>query len=500
MARIDRRTAFIAAIALSATPFLAPAAYAAQAPRLFPANGARDINPDTQIVLTFKDAPKIGTTGKVQIFDTADGKLVDTLDLSIPPSPRPTGRLATEDGSTKAPRPPEPAGPDNPAFQHDLIGGAWFHFFPVIVRDKSATIQPHHNRLTYGRTYRVKIDPEVLTSGDEAPSALEWTFTTKASPPKPTASRVVVSADGKGDFNTVQGAIDFAPDKPEQPLTIFIRNGLYEEIVHMKGKSNLILRGESRDKVVVGYANNSAFNRIRPAFTVTESDDIQLSTFTIQNYFIGQAEALLLRGERNIVDRMTLNGSGDAFTTYGSIYMVDSKLTGDGDTILAYASLYCLRCEIHSVGPFTWTRTPKGKHGNVFVDSSFIYTDKPLPWSITPANPSGTRTPGVLARLPRNGPPGSSYGNFPHAEMVLIDSRTDGLPPEGWGPVEDRATFDWSNLRLMEFNTRDLAGRPIDLTRRHPAVRILTLPKDAGLIEQYRQPAFVLDGWKPAVR
>jgi pectin methylesterase-like acyl-CoA thioesterase len=176
-------------------------------------------------------------------------------------------------------------------------------------------------------------------------------------------------------------------------MTIFIRNGNYEELVYLKGKSNLILRGESRDGVVVGYANNSAFNRIRPTFSVTESSDIQLSTF------IGQAEALLMRGERNIVERMTLNGSGDAFTTGGTIYMVDSKLTGDGDTILGYAALYCLRCEIHSVGPFTWTRTPEGSHGNVFVDSTLIYTDKPLPWSINPQNPAGRKAPGVLARL-----------------------------------------------------------------------------------------------------
>ena len=37
---------------------------------------------------------------------------------------------------------------------------------------------------------------------------------------------------------------------------------------------------------------------------------------------------------------------------------VPNEIRGDGDTILGYAALFCLRCEIHSVGPFTWTRTP----------------------------------------------------------------------------------------------------------------------------------------------
>src|SRR5262249_50398738 len=158
------------------------------------------------------------------------------------------------------------------------------------------------------------------------------TFSTKKAPPKADARKVTVSADGKGDFSTVQGAIDWAPAKSAQRVTIAIRPGDYEEIVYLKDKDNLTIRGEDRETTVVGYPNNSAFNRIRPAFTVTEANGIQLSSFTIRNYFIGQAEALLMRGEHNIVDHMTLNGSGDAMTTYGSIYMVDSKLTGDGDT------------------------------------------------------------------------------------------------------------------------------------------------------------------------
>lgn len=488
------RTILLLSAALLATPAVA-------APDLFPASGARNVNPDTRLVLTFDTAPTVGSAGKIQILDAADNSVVDTLDLSVPASPVPDGRPKSATGETKAPAPPKPAGPDNPAFQANQVGGAWFHFFPVMTKGKTATVFPHNGALKYGKTYVVKLDPRVLTTADGEPleAGKTWTFTTKAAPPKADASRVVVSADGKGDFNTVQGAIDFAPAASTKPLTVFIRNGDYPEIVFLKGKSNLTLRGESREGVVVHYPNNSAFNRIRPAFTVTEANDIQLSTFTIRNDFIGQAEALLMRGERNIVDRMTLNGSGDAFTTYGSIYMVDSTLTGDGDTILAYAALYCLRCTIKSVGPFTWTRTPKGQHGNVFIDSTFLYDDRPLPWSITPANPEGRKTPGVLARLPRNGAAATSYANFPFAEMVLIDSRTDGVPEEGWGPIEDPATFDWSTLRLMEVGTKDLQGKPIDLTKRHPAVRRLDATKDAALIGQYRDPAFVL-GWKPVVR
>jgi hypothetical protein len=53
---------------------------------------------------------------------------------------------------------------------------------------------------------------------------------------------------------------------------------------------------------------------------------------------------------------------------------------------------------------------------------------------------------------------------------------------------------------VWEFNTRDLKGRPIDLSQRHPAMRALTLEKDAQTISDYRRPEFVLGGWKPVVR
>ena len=482
----------------------APVAVHARPPRVYPADGARNVNPDAHLVLSFDGAPQVGSSGTIRIYDAADRKLVDTLDLAVPASPNPAGRVVGADGSTKAPRPPAPAGPANPAYQATRVGGSWFHFFPIIVRGNRAIIYPHHGALKYGRRYIVKMDASVLR-----PPAGEfhgfgsdrgWTFSTKAAAPRVASQRLVVSADGTGDFDTVQGAIDFVPDNPSRPVTIFIRDGNYEEIVYINKKSNLVLRGESRDGTVVGYANNSAFNRIRPAFSIVESHNIQLSTFTIRNYFIGQAEALLIRGERNIIDRMTLNGSGDAMTTGGTIYMVDSLLTGDGDTILGYASLFCLRCEIRSVGPFTWTRTPQGIHGNVFIDSTFIHVDRPLPWSITAANPDGTKTEGVLARLPRNGRAGTPYANFPFAEMVLIDSRTKGIPAIGWGPIEPQPDLDWSNLRLWEFNTMDLQGRPIDLSQRHPVVRRLKLPDDAALIARYRDPAFVLGGWVPKVR
>jgi pectinesterase len=505
LGRFARRAVLAAGLAtLAACTLDTPQAVPTDAaPVRFPANNAKNVNPDTHLALTFASPPTIGTSGLIRIYDAADNTLVDTLDMSVSTSPNPLGRSAA---STEAERQAQGASTKMADYQVTTIGGTDFHFFPIIVRGNAATIYPHNGKLTYGKTYIVKMDAGVLKPVGNASGFTDWTFTTKAAPPKSDATRLVVAADGSGDFNTVQGAIDFAPAKPARRIEIFIKDGTYEELVFMRGKSDLTFRGEDREKVVVTYPNNSAFNpprggpSRRPAFSIYESTGIQLSTFTIRNTFIGQAEALLVRGQHIVLDRMTLNGSGDALTTYGTIYMADSKLTGDGDTILGYAALFCLRCEVHSVGPFTWTRTPQGSHGNVFVDSTFIAVDKPLPWTVNPDGTGGRTSSKVLARLPRNGPVDAPGANFPYAEMVLINAKTDGVPPEGWGPVQEPPDFDSSNVRFMEHNTRDIQGRPVDISQRHPIVRQLTLPKDAETIANYSKPEFVLGGWKPVVQ
>src|SRR5580704_17096812 len=60
-----------------------------------PANHATRVNPDTHLVLTFSSALTLGNSGQIRIYDAADHKIVDTLDLSIPAGPDPSHRVST---------------------------------------------------------------------------------------------------------------------------------------------------------------------------------------------------------------------------------------------------------------------------------------------------------------------------------------------------------------------------------------------------------------------
>lgn len=58
------------------------------------------------------------------------------------------------------------------------------------------------------------------------------------------------------------------------------KNGTYEEIVFFRNKSNLSFRAEDREKVQVGYANNSASS----AIPSPNSSPCRRDAETIANY------------------------------------------------------------------------------------------------------------------------------------------------------------------------------------------------------------------------
>jgi pectinesterase len=478
-----------------------------------PGNNAVDVNPDTHLELIFPCRPVLGNKGKIRIFDKADNRMVDSLDLSIPPGPVTPNRNQVP--YTPAPykyvsghftnaniRPGTPSGdalPNPDTFQLTIIGGFTdaFHFYPVIIHDSTATIYTHNNLLEYNKSYYVQIDSGVLNLKDFCfsgiPGKTGWTFTTKRAPPPPNSEQFVVAADGNGDFNTIQGAVDYIPDTNSSRVTIFIKNGMYEEIVYFRNKTNLTFLGEDRDKVTVCYANNEVFNphpsniatnewpgtfpSRRAAFMGDNSSGIYLVNFTIRsiNEKPAQAEGLLLMGEHNIVSNVSIFGSGDALQVNGSVYLVDSRITGYGDNILGRGPAFFDNCELISMaGPHMWIRNTETNHGNVFLNCRFTTI-------------GGVET--VIARAPTN------HGiNYPYCEAVLINCSLEGISPEGWGPVGGET----KNIHFWEYNSRNITdGQPVDVSRRLNVSRQLTMEHDTLIIARYSDPAYVLGGWTP---
>jgi pectinesterase len=510
-----KRTNVIVALFVLCSSLYAQKEYSQQPPSRLPADKAKEVNPDTHLLLTFPGKPTLGNSGQIRIYDAADNRLVDLLDLSIPPGPTtgiqvpavppytttPYKYVAGHftNANTKPGTPSDIALPTPANYQLTIIGGFTdaFHFFPVIIHGTEATIYLHNNLLDYDKTYYVQIDPGVLTLSDSSFSGItgktEWTFTTKKAPPHTDAKWLVVCGDGTGDFSTVQGAIDFIPDRNPYRVTVFIKNGTYEEIVYFRNKTNITFLGEDRDKVIVCYANNEVFNphpsnvatnempgtfpSRRAAFMGDNSNGIHLVNLTVKTTLRGQAEGLLLVGRENIVSNVNVEGSGDALQVNGSVYLTDSRITGDGDIILGRGPAFFDHCELISRGgTYMWIRNTSANHGNVFLNCRFQTI-------------AGRET--EIARAPTN------HGkNYPYCEAVLLNCTLAGVSPEGWGPVGG----DTSNVHYWEYNSTSISdGKPVDVSRRRPFSRQLTKEKDAEVIANYSNPTYVLGGWTPSM-
>ena len=495
-------------ILLLAALFAAAACAPKGVTAFFPERGATLVNPDTHLVLTFPEAPIVGSEGFIRIWDAATGECVDSLDMSLPAGLTTSRQYGPECDYTKVPYdysrdfvptnrntlPGTPSGTAEPTprdMQLTIIGGFTdgFRFHPVIIHDNVATIYPHNNLLEYGHRYYVTIDPGVLTCGEfDGVKKGAWKFSTR--PDGPADPRhLTVAADGSGDFNTVQGALDAVPDFCADTTWITVAPGDYEEIVYVRNKTHVVLRGAGMDETKVHYANNEVFNphpllvktnewpgtfpSRRAAFALDNCSDIVLEDIHIATDLFGQAEGLLINGERIALYRVRITGSGDALQANGTIYMQDSELIGDGDTILGRGSLFAYHSKFFNHGgPFSWVRNVKPAHGDVFVECHFE---------------------GLPNRVADYGRTNTNHGTaYPDAEFVVINCTTRHFNPLGWSAIGEKSST------MLEFRTRDAdSGELVDTSGRHKYSRQLDAKRDAALIANYSDPAFVLNGWNP---
>ncbi|HEY4329751.1 MAG TPA: pectinesterase family protein, partial [Phycisphaerae bacterium] len=257
---------------------LAMAAHAAAqtAPALSPTAGSTNICPDTPIHITFNAPPSLGA-GTIEIHDASDDSLLDSFPVNPPPAAARAGRgtavnapapvqitpgvsAAESFGKTLA-----PAGPPMPT-RARLVGGTSYTYYPLAITGNTLTIYPAA-LLPYDKTITIKIPQGAFQVGGQPSAAISLKFTTKTAAPMLPATgprRVTIAADGSGDFCTLQAALDFIPQGNTTPTTLFIKNGVYNELINFSGRNNLTLLGQDRKKTILAYADNDAFSNSPP--------------------------------------------------------------------------------------------------------------------------------------------------------------------------------------------------------------------------------------------
>ncbi len=452
-------------------------AQAPQAWTLAPAARAVDVPVDTTLRIVFDHAPATAPAaatsaaagaGAVRIFRVADGALVDELRHG-------------EDVDR--------IGPARQGYQRVV------RYTPILVQGAMATIRPHNGRLDYDTEYRVVVDTGVLPGVDLAP----WTFRTRAAPP--TGASLTVDDDGPADFRTVQGALEHAMRTLPRaaPVTIRVANGRYDQLLYLRGKDNVTVRGASRDGVILEATNNDGINPgtgagrgpLAPAATggrsvllIEDADLVTLEHLTLVNNTIrarskgGQAEALVFASDqgRLVARDASFYSEQDTIQLKGYAWFHRTLIAGNVDFIWgANRAALFEDSEIRTVGDsahangggyIVQARTvAAAEPGFVFLNSRLTHG----------AGPLGNDVPDGKAYLARQGPPTS------WDKVSFINCRMDShIAAQGWAPKKPPTPQASPGAGWGEFGSMDLTGQPLDLSQRTPG-HLLTADQAARL-------------------
>ncbi|CAA9200964.1 hypothetical protein FLA105534_03339 [Flavobacterium bizetiae] len=170
-----------------------------------------------------------------------------------------------------------------------------------------------------------------------------------------------VALDGSGDFTKIQDAINACPSFPYEKVTVFVKNGIYNEKVRIpEWNTHIALVGESKENTIISFDDNfSKINTGRNStfFTYTvlvEGDDFSASNITFKNASgdNGQAIALSVVANRAKVVNCNILGNQDTLYLSGKNakqYFKDCYIEGTTDFIFGSATALFENCEIHSI-------------------------------------------------------------------------------------------------------------------------------------------------------
>ena len=433
---------------------------------------------DQPLVFSLNTTPKLGTSGLIQVFD-ASGKLVDKIDMAD------MAKMTVLSDGTMVPK--EQMNQETVLHTFlDMLHSTRYrpvHYTPIRVSGNNVIIKLHNEALTFGGSYYVTVDESVfglaVKKGDNA-------FTVKD---KPSGNTLSVDPEGDADFCTLQGALSYATTLgKDTAVTIELANGTYQELLYVRDKNNLTIKGASREGTVIAYPNNESYSTgsgaaiaSKPAlgakvgamggrclFLVESCNNLVLEDLTIENTFWaddhkGQAETIYFNADnkRLTIENCSLISWQDTFLCKGEVWVHNSLIAGHVDYIWGYPKV-CLfeDCEIRSRagGYIVQARV------NNATDKGFVFLNCKLTAEAGVANGS--------MYLARSGGDTSKYDNvtFVNCEMSPV------IAPAGWHtgktptPAEPTAVSGWKEYGTTGVSTssRNSYGKQLTAAEAEP--------------------------------
>ena len=310
-------------------------------------------------------------------------------------------------------------------------------------------------------------------------------------------SELTVAADGSGDYEHIQEAVNALPDSGG---TIHIRPGTYREVVEISNP-NVRLIGDSakpQDTVIVfDKSAGAAGGTFKTATVSVTGDNFYAEGITFQNDFSiknpeatqgAQAVALSMRGDRAVLRHVRILGAQDTlFAAAKSCasdtgpcvparqYFDDCYIEGHVDFVFGDSKAVFHNCEIHGIAHKTVYLTAQSKRypdqesGYVF-DHCRVTADQQVqnlflgrPWR-------------------------------PYATVVFLNSDLEAkIAPGGWSEWHAGETHSLDTAYFAEYNS---SGPGADPTARDPHSHQLTENEALQFsIEQFLRGS---DSWNPS--
>ncbi|WP_051933554.1 pectinesterase family protein [Massilia sp. BSC265] len=358
-----------------------------------PANGERGVPPDTPLRLVFAEEPVLTGEGSVRIYrkrsKEKDGALVAVI--------RPGETIIAL----------APQGRRRQVRQH-----------PITVQGKELRVRMPQ-LLEYGVDYEAVIDSRLVRVAGF--KGARWSFRT--TPFKPVGDSVTVDAVGRADFRTVQAALDHAMSLPrDKAVTVNVRDGVYPELLYLRDKDNVTLRGQSIDATIIRAANSETRNPGsgsgqpdgtagidggRAQFLAQEVDLLEIRDIALHNStrrsdgHSAQAETIFFRSEqgRLVARNAHFISEQDTLQLHGYAWFYKSLIEGNVDFVWGNnrAALF-EESELRTVGD-----SANPQSGGYIVQARTVGKDDP---GFVFLRSRLTRGPGPAGNLP---PDGATY-------------------------------------------------------------------------------------------
>ena len=193
-----------------------------------------------------------------------------------------------------------------------------------------------------------------------------------------------VAKDGSGDYKYIQDAIDAMRVYPLSPITLYIKNGVYNEKIELPAtNTDVTFIGESVDKTIISFNDYSGRGKLTTFTSFTAK--ISGNRFRAENISfvntagpVGQALALYVDADKALFKNCKFLGNQDTIFASGETarqLFIGCYIEGTTDFIFGAATAVFQHCTIRAKANSYITAastTPGKKYGFVFLDCRII--------------------------------------------------------------------------------------------------------------------------------